>query len=60
MKENSQMSILEQLKGNVFYFVNKLATGPLLFLLPLSDEQNLYSNSDHIFFMATTYHPYLK
>lgn len=34
----------------------QLGSGPLLFLLSLSGHQNLlYGNSDHIFFMATTY-----
>lgn len=56
------MSILGQLKGNLFYFGSKslaqLGSGPLL-LLSLSGQQNLtYGNSDHIFFMATTYSLY--
>lgn len=54
------MSILAQSKGNLFYFgckhLAQLGSGPLLSLLSLSGQQNLlYGNSDHIFFMATTY-----
>lgn len=57
------MSILGQLKGNLFYFgckrLAQLGSGPLLFLLSLSGQQNLlYGNSGHIFFMATAYRPY--
>lgn len=54
------MSILGQLKGNLFYSGSKclaqLRSGPLLFLLSPSGQQNLlYGNSDHISFMVTTY-----
>lgn len=57
------MSIFGQLKGNLFYLGNKrlaqLQSGPLLLLLSLSGQENLlYGNSDHIFFMATTYSLY--